>query len=248
MHLIENSKLLLVFANQQSKITAYLINPQSWQVEEKLHFNHDECLNFDLHLVHPTSIFCSNRIYLFQSGNIEEKQNVYILDATIKKVLPISNFQHPPSTFRIKHSIAFDAEGPKAYLFGGLDLNMNLLNSLEVFDFLTYNFQLVQTKGKSPAGRHSHCSQIYNNILYILGGIKNRDIFDSNSMIYEEELFLLDLNSLSWTPVRMLGTIPKSLFNCEWLLLGKYGIIVYNEENSTQIKRLDMTQFEFEDL
>lgn len=82
---------------------------------------------------------------------------------------------------------------------------MGLLNSLEVFDFITYNFQIVQTKGKPPAGRHSHSSLIHNNMLYILGGVKNRDIFDKNYLVFDEELFLLDLNNLTWTPIRMLG-------------------------------------------
>ena len=78
-------------------------------------------------------------------------------------------------------------------------------------------------------------------MLYIMGGVRNRDIFDKNSQVYEEELYLLDLNNLTWTPIRMLGTIPRNLFDCEWLLLGKFGVMVFSEEGSIQVKRFDMT-------
>ena len=78
-------------------------------------------------------------------------------------------------------------------------------------------------------------------MLYIMGGVRNRDIFDKNSQVYEEELYLLDLNNLTWTPIRMLGTIHRNLFDCEWLLLGKFGVMVFSEEGSIQVKRFDMT-------
>lgn len=48
-------------------------------------------------------------------------------------------------------------------------------------------------------------------MLFILGGVKNKDIFDKNLNICYDELFQLDLKSYQWTPIKMGGAIPKTL-------------------------------------
>ena len=62
--------------------------------------------------------------------------------------------------------------------FGGLNEQMQPINSLDTFDVTTYRWEKLKTKGKQPEPRHSHCAYVNKDKYYILGGTKSIDLFE----------------------------------------------------------------------
>lgn len=60
----------------------------------------------------------------------------------------------------------------------------------------TYKWELVKTKGKSPAGRHSHSAVVVKDIMYIIGGTTSQDLFLKEDSL--NDIYMLDLKQLEW--------------------------------------------------
>ncbi len=63
--------------------------------------------------------------------------------------------ENRPSTIRINYSMAHFKN--KIYLYGGLDQDNKILESIDEFDVTTYKFNHVKIRGEfKPKGRQAH--------------------------------------------------------------------------------------------
>lgn len=206
-HIYKENTLLIWLKNQNNKLSFYLLNVTTNNIEEKFTLFSDECEDFDLNFLHRETIYFSNRLYFLRNANPTATNHILIGDLNQRKLLPIINDDTRPSTFRFNYTA--NLYGFKIHIFGGLNGNMELLDNLDTFDITTYKWENIKTKGKSPAPRHSHNAIVIEHNLYIFGGTKSRDLFTRDGNF--DDLYILDMRNYSWTPVKMFGNIPKAM-------------------------------------
>lgn len=95
------------------------------------------------------------------------------------------------------------------YVFGGYN-GTTFLNQLFKYDINQNKWSIVETIGQIKP-RDSHSMVEYKNTLYIFGGI----VMQESSMVYNEELWTLDLNELKWTPLLYTGKSIKPRAFCQ---------------------------------
>lgn len=101
-----------------------------------------------------------------------------------------------------RHSHSMVAFGSQLFLFGGYS-GEKALGDLYSFNIKTCQWKKENAAGKSPHARFSHSMFVYKSYLGVIGGCPVRQHF--------EELALLDINSLTWSHVK-LNSIGKDLF------------------------------------
>jgi hypothetical protein len=88
-------------------------------------------------------------------------------------------------------------QGNKLVIFGGSSEEEDVhFNDIAVLDLTTMTWEHPETHGIMPEGRIRHSATIYDNKLYIAGGIHNSRM----SMSFAETLLVLDLETWLWHP------------------------------------------------
>ena len=99
---------------------------------------------------------------------------------------------------------------PGIYMFGGLDYNRQAHNSLFILEIGSRPLVWSQpiTQGQPPSPRFQH-SMAYNdkvNVIVVFGG--RIDVNSTSQYTCFNDLFILKMDNLLWTTVRVLGNIP----------------------------------------
>ena len=255
MHLYKENTLLLVTRNQTSpsKLSIHLINLTTFAVEDKFSLTNDDVTekNFDTMLLHPQSILFHNRLYLIKNSSPKDNENVFVGDLSLKKLLTIKSDETRPYCFRLNYTV--NLYQFNLLFFGGLQADtLTPLNVLDSFNITTYKWEIIKTKGKSPDPRHSHSAITINDILYIIGGTNSKDLFQSEGKL--DDLFLLDLKTYNWTPIKTFGNIPKYLgYNYACAINEKRIFLLWSERGfnesgfELQTSMLDLVNYEWEE-
>lgn len=104
------------------------------------------------------------------------------------------------------------------YIYGGFGAKpkQTFFNDLLSFDFARQNWTLVDPVGKKqPPGRHSHCAVVYQNCMWVFGGIS-----DGKQM---EDLWYFDFTKNSWF---LVPSTPKNWPASRW----GHTAVVYSDE------------------
>lgn len=256
MHLYKENTLLLVTRNQPSsstKLSIHLINLNTFSVEDKYTLANDDVTerNFDTMFLHPQSILFHNKLYLTKNSPSFDTETILMADLSLKRLFSIKNIDSWPACFRINYTV--NLHQFHMLYFGGLNAeNMTPINVLDSFNILTYKWEVIKTKGKSPDPRHSHSAIVINDTLYIIGGTNSRDLFHSEGKL--DDLFLLDLKTYTWTPIKTFGNIPKYLgYNYACAINERRIFVLWSERgfNETgfelQTSMLDLVNYEWEE-
>lgn len=119
------------------------------------------------------SVTINNRLYLFTNISNQLQYPVKIVDFNLQRLFTVKfdSEAMKPSVSRLNYSIA--GYKHKAYLYGGIDQNSQILTSMDEFDATTYKFNQVKYRGefKPKQGRQGHSAVAvdqYN--MFIIGG------------------------------------------------------------------------------
>jgi Kelch motif len=99
---------------------------------------------------------------------------IRVVDLNMNRIFGLdmtkSRLENKPSTVRINYSITHHKN--KVFIYGGIDQDNKILDSVEEFDVTTYKFNHPKIRGEfKPRGRQAHCAfavDAYN--IYIFGG------------------------------------------------------------------------------
>lgn len=99
----------------------------------------------------------------------------------------------------------------KMYIFGGEIFEddwglVHYSNSLFEYNFDQNTWKEVKTHGSKPPPRSLHAGWIHDNKLYIFGGIYCN--FNSLRKTYLEDLYCLNLSSMTWSMLKLSGNYP----------------------------------------
>ena len=117
--------------------------------------------------IYAKSLVINNRLYIFANlspeaaGRKEGGCVVKIVDFNLKRMFGVEMFmskpENRPSTVRVNYSIANYKH--KVYLYGGLNVENEILSTIDDFDATTYKFSHVKIRGDiKPKGRQAHCA------------------------------------------------------------------------------------------
>ncbi len=252
LHFLGEGNLLMI-CSLNERLIFYNYNTINNKISELISFNLAESFQVSAEFIHHQSFLLNSKyIYLIKNSFPNDTEHIYLFDMSLKRLDPIKNDGTRPTAFRINYTV--NIYDYKMIFFGGLDFNLNPLNHIEAFNLLTYKWEKIDTKGKFPEPRHSHSSFLVGHNLYILGGTKSQDPFSIHDMF--DDFFMLNLNSLTWTPIKMYGSPPRTLcFNYSYQLSEKYIVFLSCEsiekdeqENLIQVHRFDSTHFEWEKM
>lgn len=122
-------------------------------------------------------------------------------------VYPTKNVDSKPSEYRINYSVNLNEL--KAIFFGGLNENLQPINTLETYDLTTYNWEKIIPKGPSPQPRHAHTSQVVDNKLIVIGGTNKSDLFIKDQCFYD--VWIFDFVDKLWQNYSLQGQVPLYL-------------------------------------
>lgn len=93
--------------------------------------------------------------------------------------------ENRPSTVRINYSMANFKN--KIYLYGGLDQDNKILDTVDEFDVTTYKFNHVKIRGESkPKGRQAHSAIALDQYtMIIIGGSYQTSLIDPQPITEE---------------------------------------------------------------
>lgn len=202
-----DDQTLLMVTLLQGKINVLKLNLSDFSLLEKFSLNVEECKRFDPHMLHSQTIYFHKRIYFILNAEPKEQEHIMIGDLSYKKLFPITNGNEGPSLFRFNYSATL--YGFSILLFGGINENLECQNVMDSFDIITYTWKNFKTKGKPPPPRHSHSSFVHEDNFFVLGGTNSSDFFEKEMLF--EDFYVLNMSSLSWTPIKTSGNIPKSI-------------------------------------
>lgn len=247
MHPLGDGNLLVICCINE-RLVFYNYNEASSKVNEIANFSISEYFHVSGDFIHHQSILLNGRyLYFVKNSFPSDEEHILFFDINSKKLYPIKNDETRPKSFRINYSL--NIADHKLYFFGGINSELEPLNDLETFNLLTYKWDSIQTKGKSPDPRHSHYAFLIGQNFYIMGGTKVKDFF-SNQISFDD-FFMLNLTTLTWAPIKMFGNTPRFFnFNYYFQLSEKYIIFLHqNQENENfDISRFDITHFEWEKI
>ena len=116
-----------------------------------------------------------DKLYIFGLENPDKlEDSVYVADPSVKKLFKI-DLDSKPSCARKNFSFCC-SDQYKFYIFGGINTEEELMNTVEVFDITQYQWQVIETKGISPSPRQGHSAVIIDNHMFIFGGTPGKDL------------------------------------------------------------------------
>ena len=92
----------------------------------------------NMNIFQPKLFTCNNRLYSIHSLSKVSFDNQFIIDFSMSKLFKILS-DTTPTCFRISYCSGIKCN--KIFIFGGLNEEAQVLNSLEVFDCTTYRFK-----------------------------------------------------------------------------------------------------------
>ena len=115
----------------------------------------------------------------------------------------MSKPENRPSTVRVNYSIANYKH--KVYLYGGLNVENEILSTIDDFDATTYKFSHVKIRGDiKPKGRQAHCAiaiDQYN--MVIIGGSYQTSLIDPAPITDESGVVMIyDMDASTFQPVQ----------------------------------------------
>jgi hypothetical protein len=140
------------------------------------------------------------------------------VDFGLKGIFPLDLFvskpENRPSTIRVNYSLALFKH--KVYLYGGMNWDNHVLDTVEEFDASTYKFNLHKIRGeyKPAKGRQAHCAIAVDQYsMYIFGGTQQPLLIDPQPITDESGLVMIydmDANTFQSVPSTT-GDKPSSL-------------------------------------
>lgn len=105
-------------------------------------------------------------------------------------------------------------------MFGGEDSKRRVLNDLNVLDLETRTWETPEATGVPPSPRSDHVATAYcEKYIFIFGGGSHSDCYN--------DLHVLDLESMEWSPVETQGIVPKPraghagvIVSDSWFIIG----------------------------
>jgi len=153
--------------------------------------------------------------YLITYAGLPKRAPITVNDIKILNLKTYSfeefNFEGPEPIPRTGHSAClFDSN--KILIFGGSEfvklLNDPFIITIEETSPLTLKYEKVQTHGGGNFKRTGHSANIYNNKMYIFGGIY---VFHPQET--SNELWSLDLDTFIWEKCETTGNQPEARMN-----------------------------------
>jgi len=243
---------ILIFCIVEDRFVVYNYDKNDDKTQEIASFNIEEYFHAGGEFIHYQSFLINVRyIYFIKNSFPTDEEHIYFYETKSKKLLSIKNDETRPQTFRVNHTVNFSQNDLKFYFFGGLNYEMECLNSIEVYNLETYQWEKLETKGVPPEPRHSHSSFLIGPNLYILGGTKAKDFYSKGGIF--EDFHMLNLATMTWSPLRLYGESPQSLcYNYTFQLTRKYFIFASCEKNEdvweTKLTRFDLNLYEWKDM
>jgi len=127
--------------------------------------------------------------------------------------------------------------GDKVLIFGGENEHRAYLNDLIIFDIKTANWRQPEVNGTTPRGRARHSATLYDDKLFIIGGLSGHD----NNTILDDFCYL-DLKRMEWS--RIWRFVPRFDHTC-WVWGGRiwvFGGLTEGMERVSGIWWLDPKQ------
>lgn len=113
--------------------------------------------------------------------------------------------------YRMGKSNQQSVKFPGIYIFGGINYEHQALDTMYLLKTgkKPLNWEIIETSGQGPSPRFQH-SMVYNdklNIIIVFGG--RVDHYKAVQYTCFNDLYILKMDNLLWTTVRVLGNVPN---------------------------------------
>ncbi|KAM5494462.1 hypothetical protein MaudMau93_000478 [Microsporum audouinii] len=144
-------------------------------------------------LVNASITYCgNNEIYAFGGFDQETDEGSFDpIDLTTLRWGLVDNFGDIPGV-RMGHTASL-YQGDKLIIFGGENEHPEHLSDVIVFDIKTSTWTSPEVRGIAPRGRARHASVIYEDKLFVIGGVTG----ESNLIL--DDICYLDLKTWTWS-------------------------------------------------
>ena len=220
---------------QYSKITEYNIKNNIWE-----YWNNDEQIEFDLELSgHSSNLIKLNemeQIFIFGGYDNWRKEftaQSYFINLSNRMYEKINyNFNDEKSDEfpcpRTYHTSNYDKENQIVYIYGGTDMNINHsrennFQSVWAFYLIKKYWKKIEIINPNPLGvPRGHSSILFNNKLYIFGGVI---LFKK----FQNKLFIIDLitKKIENIEYNNNGIIPKPIAFHSSVLIDNNKILIH---------------------
>lgn len=132
------------------------------------------------------------------------------------------------------HTIVQHAASESLYLFGGCSRTGTFHNSVLRFHLPSQCWEVMQTEGKRPKGRHFHSAVILDHSMYIFGGKCNG---------YMNDINCLNLTTMEWVEMEQVeGNVPSRRYGHSMVVHNR-NFYVYGGYDDFGYKCNDMYEF-----
>eukprot|EP00347_Sterkiella_histriomuscorum_P022030 403331930 len=220
--------------NQENKGDLYNISQIEWSQDQEKDENNPHIERSQ----YQRSVVINERLYIFSTAS--KISPVKVFDFNMKRMFPITFPKFGPSITRINYSIANFKH--KVYLYGGLDDQAKIIDTMDEFDASTYKFTQVKYRlDFKPKGRQAHCAVVidqYN--MFIIGGTYQNNFIDPQPIPADEMILNFDMDAstfqqISIKPLEQSDPLPNNLVNHSCFRLDPIhiGILWYDYEAQT---------------
>ena len=187
-------------------------------------------------LVNASVTYCGNdQIYAF-GGFDQFTDEVYnhVLKLNLKTLnwALVDNYGDIPGV-RMGHSASL-YEGDKLLVYGGENEHREYLSNVVILDLKTHNWTQPDIQGPIPKGRARHAAVVYEDKLFIIGGLTGETNYILDDICY------LDLKTWTWSRT---WSFVQRFDHTAWIWGGRLwvlGGLSHDMERSTEIWWLDL--------
>ncbi|EGG13994.1 Kelch repeat-containing protein [Cavenderia fasciculata] len=152
-----------------------------------------------------TSTVVGKYIYYIGGQEIPEKRfnDIFRFDTesyTFERVIPRHGF---PPNFARHSAVSIDH---RIFTFGGFNGISKHFN-LCIFDTKLESWEYIESRGETPIPRTNHSATVIGKYMYIYGGMYKGN---NNQLIFLDDLFCLDTETLIWRKIYAKGDIPPA--------------------------------------
>ncbi len=166
------------------------------------------------------SVIINGRMYIFSNLSSEGASRlggnsiIKIVDLNLRRIFSVdltkSRNENKPSSTRVNYSMASFKN--KVYLYGGMDQDSKILDSLDEFDVTTYKFNQVKFRGDfKPKGRQAHCAFAFDQYnMFVFGGTYQTNLIDPAQISDETNQILnYDMDASTFASVSLTSNDNK---------------------------------------
>ncbi|KAL8872094.1 MAG: hypothetical protein Q9174_002217 [Haloplaca sp. 1 TL-2023] len=187
-------------------------------------------------LVNASVTYCGNdQIYAF-GGFDQYTDEVYnhVLKLDLKSLqwTLVDNYGDIPGV-RMGHTACL-WQGTKLLVYGGENEHREYLTDVVILDLKTHHWTQPEIRGPIPKGRARHAAAVYDDKLYVLGGLAGNETYTLDEICY------LDLKTWTWS--RSWSFVPR-FDHSTWVWGGRiwvFGGLDPNMERTGEIWWLDL--------